>query len=107
MLLETTATTRLPTTGPRVQKPIADARPSCGEKSRIRAGVATRMMPSTKPMTANRTAYDHLFGAFGMPKSDEQAGDQQAVDDEVGPAPPVGEPGGQRAERADRVAHHA
>jgi hypothetical protein len=43
-------TTRLPRTGPRVQKPIAEARPSCGLKSRTSAGVATRMMPSTKPM---------------------------------------------------------
>ena len=34
-------------TGPRVQKPIAVARPSCGEKSLTRAGVATRMTPST------------------------------------------------------------
>ena len=53
--LATSLTTRLPTTGPSVQKPIAEARPSCGEKSRIRAGVATRMMPSTKLTTANRT----------------------------------------------------
>ena len=47
--LPTTATIRLPATGPTVQKPIAVARPICGEKSRIRAGVATRHMPSTRP----------------------------------------------------------
>ena len=53
VLQDTTATTRLPTTGPRVQNPIAEARPSCGEKSRTSAGVATRMTPSTAPMVAN------------------------------------------------------
>ena len=47
--LPTTATIRLPATGPTVQKPIAVAGPICGEKSRIRAGVATRQMPSTVP----------------------------------------------------------
>ena len=66
------ATTRLPTTGPRVQKPIAEARPSCGEKSRIRAGVATRMMPSTRLTTRTGSANVHLSWAFGMPNEDEQ-----------------------------------
>ena len=47
--LPTTATIRLPTTGRLVQKPMAVARPTWGEKSRIRAGVATRQMPSTRP----------------------------------------------------------
>ena len=50
--LDTSVTTRLPSTGPSVQKPIAEARPSCGEKSRIRAGVATRITPSTRLTTA-------------------------------------------------------
>jgi hypothetical protein len=45
--LPTTETIRLPSTGPLVQKPMAVARPTCGEKSRISAGVATRHMPST------------------------------------------------------------
>ena len=54
VLLDTTATTRLPSTGPRVQNPMAEARPSCGEKSRTSAGVATRMMPSTTPTRENR-----------------------------------------------------
>ena len=49
--LPTTATIRLPSTGPLVQKPMAVPRPTCGEKSRISAGVATRHMPSTKPTT--------------------------------------------------------
>ena len=40
---------RLPATGPTVQKPMAEARPSCGLKSRTSAGVATRMAPSTRP----------------------------------------------------------
>ena len=40
---------RLPATGPMVQNPMAEARPSCGLKSRTRAGVATKMAPSTKP----------------------------------------------------------
>ncbi len=48
--LPTTETIRLPTTGPLVQKPMAVARPSCGEKSRISAGVATRQTPSTNAM---------------------------------------------------------
>ena len=47
MWLETSVTTRLPSTGPIVQNAIAAARPTCGEKSRIRAGVATRQTPST------------------------------------------------------------
>ena len=47
----TTETIRLPITGPLVQKPMAVARPTCGEKSLIKAGVATRQMPSTKPTT--------------------------------------------------------
>jgi len=51
VLVPTTATIRLPTTGPLVQKPIAVARPTCGEKSLISAGVATRHMPSTNPTT--------------------------------------------------------
>ena len=68
VLVETTATTRLPMTGPRVQKPIAEARPSCGEKSLTRAGVATRMTPSTRPMTTDRIANDHLSPALGIPK---------------------------------------
>ena len=51
VLVPTTETIRLPTTGPAVQKPMAAPRPSCGEKSRISAGVATRHMPSTNPTT--------------------------------------------------------
>ena len=69
MWLETSVTTRLPSTGPRVQKPIAVPRPTCGEKSRISAGVATRTMPSTRLRTANSTVYTVLFGAFGRPKA--------------------------------------
>ena len=49
--LPTTETIRLPTTGPLVQKPMAVARPTCGEKSLISAGVATRQTPSTNPTT--------------------------------------------------------
>jgi hypothetical protein len=48
VVVVTRLTNKLPSTGPMVQNPIAVARPTCGEKSRIRAGVATRMMPSTK-----------------------------------------------------------
>ena len=43
-------TTRLPIAGPSVQKPIAEARPTCGLKSLTSAGVATRITPSTKPI---------------------------------------------------------
>ena len=42
---------RAPMVGPRAQNPMATPRPICGEKSRISAGVETRMTPSTKPMT--------------------------------------------------------
>ena len=41
---------RAPIVGPSAQKPMAAPRPICGEKSRISAGVETRMTPSTKPM---------------------------------------------------------
>ena len=37
--------------GPRAQKPMATPRPICGEKSRISAGVETRITPSTNPIT--------------------------------------------------------
>ena len=46
---------RLPATGPMVQKPMAEARPSCGLKSRTSAGVATSMAPSTIPIRQIRT----------------------------------------------------
>ena len=69
MALPTTATIRLPATGPTVQKPIAVARPICGEKSRIRAGVATRQMPSTRPTAKPSMPYDHLLVAFGSTKA--------------------------------------
>ncbi len=71
--LDTSASTRLPTTGPRVQKPMADARPSCGEKSLTRAGVATRMTPSTTATTAYSTPKTSLSGAFGMPNRTSRA----------------------------------
>ncbi len=66
--LVTTVTTRLPTTGPIVQYPIAVARPSCGEKSLISAGVATSTMPSIKLTSANSTRYVVLPPALGRPK---------------------------------------
>jgi len=59
--LPTTATIRLPTTGPLVQKPMAVARPTCGEKSRISAGVATRQTPSTKLTTNPAMVNPHLL----------------------------------------------
>ena len=62
----TTETIRLPITGPLVQKPMAVARPTCGEKSLIRAGVATRQMPSTKPTTQLSMVNVHLLVAVGM-----------------------------------------
>ena len=62
-------TTRLPSTGPSVQNPMADARPSCGLKSRMSAGVATRMMPSTSPMRVKTTPKPSLLSASGMPKT--------------------------------------
>ena len=66
VLLPTMATIRLPTTGPVVQKPMAAARLFCGEKSRIRAGVATRQIPSTTPTTKVSMTNVHLLVAAGM-----------------------------------------
>ena len=63
--LPTTATIRLPTTGPDVQNPIAVARPTCGEKSLISAGVATRQTPSTNPTTNPSMVKAHLLVAAG------------------------------------------
>ena len=63
----TMLTIRLPATGPTVQNPMAEARPSCGLKSRTRAGVATRMAPSTSPMAQMTVAKVHSLEAFGTP----------------------------------------
>ncbi len=68
VVLTTALVTRLPNTGPMAHRPIAVARPTCGEKSRIRAGVATRMMPSTKPTTMPSTAKTKRFSASGTAK---------------------------------------
>ena len=65
----TVATIRLPITGPLVQKPMAVARPTCGEKSRISAGVATRHMPSTNETTKLSMVKGHLLVAAGMMKA--------------------------------------
>ena len=62
----TTETIRLPITGPLVQNPMAVARPTCGEKSLISAGVATRQTPSTKPTTQLSAVNVHLSVAAGM-----------------------------------------
>ena len=42
---------RAPMVGPSAQNPMATPRPICGEKSRISAGVETRITPSTNPIT--------------------------------------------------------
>ena len=47
---------------------MAVARPTCGEKSRIRAGVATRQMPSTSPSMNSSMVKGHLLVAAGMMK---------------------------------------
>ena len=67
--LPTTATMRLPRTGPPVQKPMAVARPTWGEKSRISAGVATRQTPSMMPSTKNPMLNAHLLVTAGMMKA--------------------------------------
>ncbi len=58
---------RLPATGPIVQNPIAEARPSCGLKSRTKAGVATRIAPSTRPMAEMTMANPHSVVTFVTP----------------------------------------
>ena len=101
--LPTTATIRLPSTGPLVQKPMAVARPTCGEKSRISAGRGHQA-------DALDGADDEALNAEGplvrRRREDEQGEDgrqQQADHDQVGPAQPVGQAREQRAERADQV----
>ncbi len=91
VMVPTTETIRLPSTGPLVQKPIAVARPTCGEKSRISAGVATRQMPSTKPTMKPSIAKDHLLRRQRQDELHEHGGEEQAEDHQVGPAEPVGE----------------
>ena len=44
---------------------MAVARPTCGEKSLISAGVATRQTPSTKPTTKPSMVKTHLSVAAG------------------------------------------
>ena len=56
-----------PATGPTVQKPMAEARPICGLKSRTMAGVATRIAPSTRPIAEITMANDHCVPALGTP----------------------------------------
>ena len=58
---------RLPATGPTVQNPMAEARPSCGLKSRTSDGVATRMAPSTRPRTEMTMANCHSVLQRGTP----------------------------------------
>jgi len=67
--LPTTATIRLPSTGPLVQNPMAVARPTCGEKSLISAGVATRQTPSTKLTTNHAMVNAHLLVMAGRTKA--------------------------------------
>ena len=59
---------RLPATGPTVQNPMALARPICGLKSRIRAGVATRTAPSTMPMAEMAMANSSWVWQLVTPK---------------------------------------
>ena len=101
--LATTKTTRLPSTGPLVQKPMAVARPTWGEKSRMRAGVATRQIPSTKPTMKPKMVNSHLLVEAGMMKATKMAVTNRPIDHDVGPAQAVGEAGEQRAERPDQV----
>ena len=51
MFVATKLAQSAPIVGPSAQKPIATPRPICGEKSRMRAGVDTRITPSTNPIT--------------------------------------------------------
>ncbi len=59
VLVATMEVIREPATGPMVQNPMAEARPSWGLKSRTSAGVATRMAPSTSPRAQMVTANSH------------------------------------------------
>ncbi len=61
--------TSSPATGPKVQNPIAEARPSWGVKSRTSAGVATRMIPSNSPTATIATVYSALLAALGRANS--------------------------------------
>ena len=88
-------TTSEPSTGPSVQKPIADPRPTWGEKSRTSAAVPTSTTPSTRLSTAKQAANSNLVSHSGKPTSVISAVDRDAVGDEVGAAPAVGQPGGE------------
>ena len=63
-----TEVSRLPATGPTVQKPMALARPIWGLKSRMRAGVATKTAPSTMPMAEIAMANSSCVWQFVTPK---------------------------------------
>ncbi len=68
MFEATSDTARLPSTGPRVQKPMAAPRRCWGEKSRTSAGVATSTIPSKNPTTATAAPKLHLVVVLGIPK---------------------------------------
>ena len=67
VLAATMLVMRLPATGPTVQKPMAEARPTWGLKSRTMAGVATRMAPSTRPRAEMTMAKPHSPETSGTP----------------------------------------
>lgn len=77
MLLTTTVAASDPSTGPRVQKPMAVARPTCGLKSRTSAGVATRTTPSNAPRTAYQAAT--LAEVCALPRPKMQTSAQPSV----------------------------
>ena len=69
MCVATRLAARLPMVGPSAQKPMAAPRPIWGEKSRMSAGVDTRMIPSTNPMTQYARAKPNLEWMWGTPSS--------------------------------------
>ena len=101
--LATTNTTRLPTTGPLVQRPIALARPTCGEKSRDqrRGGYQTGALYQEHEEAEEGEL--PLACRQWDDKSHHDPGNQQATDHEIGAAHPVGDPAKQRAERPDQA----
>ncbi len=69
----------------------------------MRAGVATRQIPSTKPTMKPKMVNSHLLVEAGMMNATKMAVMTQADDHNVGPAQAVSQAGEQGAERPDQV----
>jgi hypothetical protein len=92
-------------TGPSVQKPIADARPSWGEKvaDQRRGGDEDHALDEAD---TRHDEHELQLGVQERDAVDKHGREQQPVDDQVGPAPSVGRASEDGGERADDSAHN-